>query len=843
MPSIVAPQAQSIHGAPAHESSAYNTPPNSSVATFPGVPPSPLTTPGQHPSPQTALGQIRSPPTSSNIGESPASGRSHPPSSYPLTDRTASNSSSKDKKWKQMFKFGSIGRKGSGGASSNGSGTPAERWTSGEQNPSGAESPKLPDFSHFHVGLPSSSRNPSGSTGGGAGGSVRGGAFQPMSGSTVVADPSSFSNDSYSSEGSASGGRGGGGVSGSYGESHFMKGSVGEGKERPAKAGPLGDSRQPSSHAKLQPALDVGDAAGSSTAHVPESPSTGTSFASRLLRRVSSAPDANKLFGNGARVQTTDSTTPLPTPLSTKNGFLSPEQASGHSQTVSEGSPSQGSGKQQQQEYAFFPNSPVRMDSTATSFSSKDFEKGRSPSGKSSTPKSRGGLSFPGSGRSRAASSKGLSSDKKGASIAPPSSAHNLAALQNGNNPTSPNRGPSSFRRTYSSNSIKVKEVEVGPNSFSKVKMLGKGDVGKVYLVREKKTEKLYAMKVLSKKEMIKRNKIKRVMAEQEILATSNHPFIVTLYHSFQSDDYLYLCMEYCMGGEFFRALQTRPGKCLAEEDARFYAAEVIAALEYLHLMGFIYRDLKPENILLHQSGHVMLSDFDLSARATRRGGAPAMIRQATPNSAPLVDTRSCIADLRTNSFVGTEEYIAPEVIKGCGHTSAVDWWTLGILIYEMIFATTPFKGMTRNETFSNVLRNEVHFPETTPISSLGKSLIRKLLIKDELKRMGSQSGASEVKQHKWFQTISWGLLRNSTPPIVPAFSNGLDAINFRTVRESKSLNLDSQQASDVAKKVGAAGDIKATVGKKHVGDEEGDAVGANPFSGFSSVTLHHEYE
>lgn len=103
-------------------------------------------------------------------------------------------------------------------------------------------------------------------------------------------------------------------------------------------------------------------------------------------------------------------------------------------------------------------------------------------------------------------------------------------------------------------------------------------------------------MLVLSKKEMIKRNKIKRALAEQEILATSNHPFIVTLYHSFQSEDYLYLCMEYCSGGEFFRALQTRPGKCIPEDDARFYAAEVTAALEYLHLMGFIYRDLKPES-------------------------------------------------------------------------------------------------------------------------------------------------------------------------------------------------------------------------------------------------------
>jgi protein-serine/threonine kinase len=140
-----------------------------------------------------------------------------------------------------------------------------------------------------------------------------------------------------------------------------------------------------------------------------------------------------------------------------------------------------------------------------------------------------------------------------------------------------------------------VRQVEVGPSSFLKVKMLGKGDVGKVYLVREKKTDKLFAMKVLSKKEMIERKKIKRALTEQEILATANHPFIVTLYHSFQSEGYLYFCMEYCMGGEFFRALQTRPGKCLPEEGSRFYAAEVVAALEYLHLMGFIYRDLKPE--------------------------------------------------------------------------------------------------------------------------------------------------------------------------------------------------------------------------------------------------------
>lgn len=155
-------------------------------------------------------------------------------------------------------------------------------------------------------------------------------------------------------------------------------------------------------------------------------------------------------------------------------------------------------------------------------------------------------------------------------------------------------------RRSYAANSVKIRQVEVGPSSFSKIRMLGKGDVGRVYLVKQKGTDKTMAMKVLSKKEMLRRNKVKRVLAEQEILSSANHPFIISLYHSFQSQDHLYFVMEYCLGGEFFRALQSRPGKCLNEEDAKFYAAEVIAALEYLHLQGFIYRDLKPESEYLY---------------------------------------------------------------------------------------------------------------------------------------------------------------------------------------------------------------------------------------------------
>ncbi|KAI9844981.1 MAG: serine/threonine protein kinase, AGC [Sclerophora amabilis] len=394
-------------------------------------------------------------------------------------------------------------------------------------------------------------------------------------------------------------------------------------------------------------------------------------------------------------------------------------------------------------------------------------------------------------------------------------------------------RNTLAFRRTYSSNSIKVRNVEVGPGSFDKIKLIGKGDVGKVYLVREKKSSRLYAMKVLSKKEMIKRNKIKRALAEQEILATSNHPFIVTLYHSFQSEDHLYLCMEYCSGGEFFRALQTRPGKCIPEDDARFYAGEVTAALEYLHLMGFIYRDLKPENILLHQSGHIMLSDFDLSKQSDP-GGAPTMIvgrNGATPTSLPTIDTKSCIANFRTNSFVGTEEYIAPEVIKGCGHTSAVDWWTLGILVYEMLFGTTPFKGKNRNATFANILRDEVPFPEhsgSTPTSNLCKSLVRKLLIKDEMRRLGSRAGASDVKTHPFFRQTQWALLRHMKPPMVPHQGRGVDTPNFRNVKESASVDLNVAKVKGVPLDSGLA--------------TPGGEV-ADPFEEFNSVTLHHDDE
>ncbi|RLV90650.1 hypothetical protein JA1_004444 [Spathaspora sp. JA1] len=386
--------------------------------------------------------------------------------------------------------------------------------------------------------------------------------------------------------------------------------------------------------------------------------------------------------------------------------------------------------------------------------------------------------------------------------------------------------------RTYSNAATRVTDVKVNADCFEKIRLLGKGDVGKVYLVREKLSNRLYAMKILSKKEMIERNKIKRALAEQEILATSNHPFIVTLYHSFQSQDYLYLCMEYCMGGEFFRALQTRDKKSISEQDAKFYAAEVTAALEYLHLMGFIYRDLKPENILLHQSGHIMLSDFDLSKQSeraknpemvfTRTGLHLSTTSSVSSRDGPALDTKACIDGFRTNSFVGTEEYIAPEVIRGKGHTSAVDWWTLGIFIYEMLYGTTPFKGSDRKKTFANVLRKEVKFLDSQPVSSHCKSLIRKLLIKDEEKRLGSKTGASEIKNHAFFKNTQWALLRNQEPPMIPVLT--------KSSKKVEKPHAVDEQAQTQTQTEDSSANLSLEENNK-----------SDPFAKFSSVTLQYE--
>lgn len=246
-----------------------------------------------------------------------------------------------------------------------------------------------------------------------------------------------------------------------------------------------------------------------------------------------------------------------------------------------------------------------------------------------------------------------------------------------------------------------------------------------------------------------------------------DHPFLPTLYTSFQTTTHVCLITDFCSGGELFALLERQPMKIFKEEAARFYAAEVVIALEYLHCLGIIYRDLKPENILLRKDGHVVLTDFDLSfltsskpqviypelpTRRKKSGQRPPPIFLAEPST-------------QSNSFVGTEEYIAPEIITGAGHSSAIDWWALGILLYEMLYGRTPFRGKNRQKTFSNILHKDLTFPSSIPVSLMGRQLMNGLLHRDPANRIGSKSGANEIKEHPFFRDINWPLIQCMAPP------------------------------------------------------------------------------
>nr|AML77443.1 putative LOV domain-containing protein [Volvox globator] len=348
---------------------------------------------------------------------------------------------------------------------------------------------------------------------------------------------------------------------------------------------------------------------------------------------------------------------------------------------------------------------------------------------------------------------------------------------------------------------------------FRRVKQLGAGDVGLVDLVQLQGTDFKFAMKTLDKYEMQERNKVPRVLTECCILAAVDHPFLATLYCTIQTETHLHFVMEYCDGGELYGLLNAQPKKRLKEENVRFYAAEVLLALQYLHLLGYIYRDLKPENILLHHTGHVLLTDFDLSyskgitmprvervaatnlgagavgssnsvaapaagAAASAGGGSPSGKgrkggngkKPVAPGVGPTGETYLLLAEpvARANSFVGTEEYLAPEVINAAGHGPGVDWWSLGILIYELLYGTTPFRGSRRDETFENIIKSPLRFPAKPIVSDEGRDLIEKLLAKDVSRRLGSRTGANEIKSHPWFKNLNWAMLRNEPPPYVP---------------------------------------------------------------------------
>ncbi|KAJ6814541.1 phototropin-1A-like [Iris pallida] len=318
---------------------------------------------------------------------------------------------------------------------------------------------------------------------------------------------------------------------------------------------------------------------------------------------------------------------------------------------------------------------------------------------------------------------------------------------------------------------------KIGLKHFRPIKPLGSGDTGSVQLVELLETQEYFAMKTMDKSVILNRNKVHRACAERDILDILDHPFLPTLYVSFQTKTHICLVTDYYPGGELFLLLDRQPLKVLKEDAVRFFAAEVVVALEYLHCQGIIYRDLKPENILLQRDGHVSLTDFDLSCLTSCN---PQLFipdtddkkRQKKGRIPPIFIAEPMRA---SNSFVGTEEYIAPEIITGAGHTSAVDWWALGILLYEMLYGYTPFRGKTRQKTFANILHKDLKFPASILTSLPARQLIYRLLHRDPKNRLGSCEGANEIKQHPFFRGINWALVRCMNPPKLDAPIFGTD--------------------------------------------------------------------
>lgn len=285
---------------------------------------------------------------------------------------------------------------------------------------------------------------------------------------------------------------------------------------------------------------------------------------------------------------------------------------------------------------------------------------------------------------------------------------------------------------------------------FDLLKVIGKGSFGKVMQVMKKDTKQIYALKTLRKHHIISRMEVTHTMAERTVLARINNPFVVPLKFSFQSPEKLYLVLSFINGGELFYHLQ-KSGK-FSMDRSRFYIAELLSALESLHELNVIYRDLKPENILIDYQGHIALCDFGLCKLNMSN-------------------------DDKTNTFCGTPEYLAPELLLNQGYTRSVDWWTLGTLLYEMLTGLPPFYDDDVPTMYKKILQNPLKFPPFLEGTD-AQDLLVKLLQKDPSKRLDD---AQQIKSHAFFKNIDWKKLldKGYQPPFKPTVSGFLDTSNF----------------------------------------------------------------
>lgn len=324
-----------------------------------------------------------------------------------------------------------------------------------------------------------------------------------------------------------------------------------------------------------------------------------------------------------------------------------------------------------------------------------------------------------------------------------------------------------------SENTVNPGQRKVGTYDFELLKVLGKGGYGKVFQVRKVAGQdkgQIFAMKVLKKATIARNAKdTAHTKAERNILECVKHPFIVDLIYAFQTGGKLYLILEYLPGGELFMQLE-REG-IFMEDTACFYLAEITCAIEHLHAQGIVYRDLKPENILLDLQGHVKLTDFGLCKESINEGAV-------------------------THTFCGTIEYMAPEILTRTGHGKAVDWWSLGALMYDMLTGAPPFTGENRKKTIDKVLKAKLSLPPY--LTNEARGLIKRLLRKNPLERLGGgHDDGVPIKSHAFFRHVDWNdlLHRRVDPPFKPSISGDEDVSQFDT-KFTKQTPVDSPDDS-----------------------------------------------
>ncbi|XP_076434884.1 uncharacterized protein LOC143274829 [Babylonia areolata] len=338
------------------------------------------------------------------------------------------------------------------------------------------------------------------------------------------------------------------------------------------------------------------------------------------------------------------------------------------------------------------------------------------------------------------------------------------------------NKNVAAFVRKYKEVVKRTKELRIKPSDFEVKATIGRGHFGEVHVVHEKSTDTVFAMKVLRKSDLLSQPDISFFEEERDIMANCSSPWLTRLHFAFQDSVSLYLVMDFHPGGDLL-SLLSRHGDELEEDMARFYLAEMAIAINNLHQMGYLHRDIKPENVLLDHTGHIKLADF---------------------GSAAKMDLHKKVS---SRMPVGTPDYVAPELLDSMNRASRsqrygveVDWWSLGVCAYEMLFGCTPFTDDNGSmvATYNNIMnfKNKLKFPPNNKVSAEARDLISKLLSDSK-----TRIGWSELQQHPFFKTVSWANIRNTSPPYLPSISSLDDTSNFDEVETVKAPpNVDSFQ-------------------------------------------------